>query len=168
MTDHLPDDEGDQQFESLKLLIMIGDKYGVEDLVDQCAKMLRQLLTTQRFCRIFGLADQLHHRTLKHTCLHFVRRDQDALAAVHDCKDFDVMDPQLIRELYLFVHKLGKRKQGVTYEFPDSSNWNFLSYAQLQRACDERGLTNLGDRAILLAQLSDPSVRKRPRGDDHV
>jgi len=158
-----PDEDGETQFQFLKLMIIVGDKYGVSNLVDQCAVLLRHCLNTQTFCRIFALAHQLNHQTLKHACLHFVGRDKNAVVALHDSVDFDTMDAQLVRELSVFIHQVGKPKQSDAHEFADSSTWGLLSYAQLQRACDERGLTNQGDRAILIARLCDQSGHGKKR-----
>ena len=60
-----------------------------------------------------------------------------------DLPVFDELNLAITRKLLLFLQGCGKRKRGEGKEFPDGVYWSRLTFAKLQRACDERQLSTM-------------------------
>eukprot|EP00928_Gymnodinium_smaydae_P055331 TRINITY_DN38908_c0_g1_i1.p1 TRINITY_DN38908_c0_g1~~TRINITY_DN38908_c0_g1_i1.p1 ORF type:complete len:574 (-),score=73.84 TRINITY_DN38908_c0_g1_i1:286-2007(-) len=133
----------------------LADKYQVACLLDVCKKLLVKHLCIANFCRTLIWASELRDAWLMHKCLNFASSDQERMKRLQDQREFDDLPPPLLRQLLMSAYGAGKstkRKRG-DFEFPDDSRWERMSIAQLHRACGERGLNNMGDRAVLIARL---------------
>lgn len=143
----------DCSIDCLSQLAIAGDKYDVASLVDACVHHLKLRATGNNILDILVVAQTLRHQDLKRFCLEYATKDKETLGLCQDSTSFETLSADLVREL--FVHHAGssKRKRSDDHEFPNGTDWQRLSYVQLQRACDERGLGAFGDKGELLAKL---------------
>merc|ERR1712228_773526 len=100
------------------------------------------------------MANRFRNQALKEACLRFATKDESTVRTLHDSREFDELDAGLVRELFISAQGSGKRRRVGEMEFSSSTLWEDLSSAQLQRACDERGISTLGDRDELVARLN--------------
>lgn len=110
-------------------------------------------LSTITLCQALSVAHDLGQQSLKRRCLRFATRDEAVLKQVQESLAFENLSADLVRELFVYAHGNSKRRRSDVFEFDNGTNWPRLSFVQLQRACDERGLPSLGERNMLLAQL---------------
>jgi len=145
--------EAEDPPEVLGRLMLAADKYEVPNLVDLCAGFLRRTLCIQSVIKVLQIAHELGNQELKRACLEYATSTTETLQAVQDSRDFESLQPALVREMFVHAHGNGTRRQAGGLEFSHLTRWGDLSVAQLQRACDERGLPSFGERTELLARL---------------
>lgn len=139
--------------EVLGRLMLAADKYEVPNLVELCAGFLKRTLCTQSVIKVLQIAHELGNQELKRACLEYATSTAETLQAIQDSRDFESLQPALVREMFVHAHGNGTRRQAGGLEFSSLTRWGDLSAAQLQRACDERGLPSFGERAELLVRL---------------
>merc|ERR1712032_65426 len=151
--------EGEHSVEGWGRLASVGDKYDVRSLVDACVHHLKLWVDGETVLNNLAIADKLGHQSFKQFCLEYATKDKETLRLAQDSPFFETLSAGLVRELFVNHAGSHKRKRDDAFEFPDGTDWQRLTYVQLQRACDERGLPVLGDKGELLAKL-------RPRSKD--
>ena len=143
----------DLDIDSVGALMKVADKYEQESLMSLCVRTLCDRLTTSTSLKILVIAHDRENEKLKDRALAFITKDQTTLKAVIDLPEFDELNPTVTRELLVFSQGSGKRKRQEEKEFPDGSNWSRLTFAQLQRACDERKLSTMGPKDDMVRRL---------------
>lgn len=127
-------------------------KYGIDSLVSYIEDSLVEQLTPETACGILLAATSTGARNLRVRTIEYMVADRDSFQSVHDSKDFETLDKDLVMEI--LTKFLGKReREDDSNEFPDGSDWKRFSAGQLRRACAERGLPDDGPRELLIAAL---------------
>mmetsp|Transcript_74496 Transcript_74496/g.197874 ORF Transcript_74496/g.197874 Transcript_74496/m.197874 type:complete len:444 (-) Transcript_74496:141-1472(-) len=139
--------------EELGRLMKAADKYEVPNLMDLCIGWLKRDISRDNMLKILEVAHEVGNPSLKEACLAFVTRDSETVQAAQDSRDFEALPSDLVRELFVYASGNNKRRQANSLEFPSGTDWMSLSHVQLQRACDERALSSIGERLELLAQI---------------
>jgi len=144
-----------QQLDLCKALLPLAKKYEVTALTDHCSDKLKTELKVDNAAALLQMADTFNVTTLREAAIKFISRNRETLVAVQETKAFDLLDKDVMKELFAAVTGStgSKRKVSDEYEFPDGSNWSGLAVAQLRRACGERNLATSGNKAALIARL---------------
>ncbi|CAE8608795.1 unnamed protein product [Polarella glacialis] len=160
-TASLPEEAGTpEQVEPWVQLAKAADKYDVAGLANLCVEELKRRMSTSNVLRLLIAAESFRIASLKNACLQFATHCEKRMRSLHDQREFDDLGADLVRELFIFAYGTGKRRttNEKEKEFDGKTTWSDLSKAQLQRACDERGLPTLGDREELTARLPAQSA----------
>jgi len=137
--------------EKLICLLKAADKYMVESLVDECITYIVDMFNPATALRALAAAHEIGHSALKAEALAFSTQSLETLQEVMELPDFDNLSHEVSHELFVRVCRKRTRKEGR--EFPDGSAWEGMSFAQLQRACDERGVSSVGPKRELVTRL---------------
>eukprot|EP00747_Dinoflagellata_sp_TGD_P082741 gnl/TRDRNA2_/TRDRNA2_161807_c0_seq1.p1 gnl/TRDRNA2_/TRDRNA2_161807_c0~~gnl/TRDRNA2_/TRDRNA2_161807_c0_seq1.p1 ORF type:complete len:205 (-),score=32.46 gnl/TRDRNA2_/TRDRNA2_161807_c0_seq1:127-741(-) len=156
-TAEIPEEMIEEEYDvaSWGMLANVGQKYDVPSLVHACVHQLKLWVNGKNVFEMLIIADQLRHKKFKKFCLEYSTKDAETLRLAQDSPFFEALSADLTREVLMYREGSYKRSRTDTYEFPDGTDWQRLTYVQLRRACDERGLTVLGERGELVAQLAD-------------
>ena len=74
-----------------------------------------------------------------------------------DLPVFDELNLAITRKLFLFLQGCGKRKREEGKQFPDGVYWRRLTFAKLQRACDDRSRVPNDDDILRRLVAETPS-----------
>lgn len=151
-TDRVPEAD-DDSIATCSSLLPLAKKYEVPGLIAHCCSTLVAGVSVHNAASFLEMADLYDVSSLKEAALKFITRSRENLIAVQDTPAFDNLDKDLMKELFVAVTGV-KRTHTDTCEFPDGSDWQKLTLAQLRRACIERKLPSTGNKKVLLARLT--------------
>jgi hypothetical protein len=140
-------------FDAVGAIMKVADKYELQSLTDYCVRSLCKRTTLKSVLKILKIAYDRENKILKERSLEFVAKDKSTIAAVMDLPEFDNLGQNITRDLFIHSHGCGKRKRQEEKEFCDGSDWSRLTFAQLQRACDERELSTMGSKEDMVRRL---------------
>lgn len=144
------------QVQICEALLPLSKKYEVATLIDHCGEVLSAAVDTKNAAPLLRMADMYNVPSLRETAVKFISQSRETFMEVQDSQDFDLLDKDMMKEIMFAMMGTTSKKRPApdAYEFPEGSNWNSLSVAQLRRACTERKLVSSGNKAALLARLT--------------
>lgn len=144
--------------QQLCCLLKAANKYEVSSLEMICCEQLKALLTEQNILQIMVIANELDLPDLYAFTMKFATRDRKTMQAIVDSPAFDDLDRDLACKLLTSWNGFSRKRNQLEpdsseLEFPEGTDWQSLSMASLQRACDERSLPCSGPKRHLVLRL---------------
>lgn len=158
---HIPD-SALQSMDRLSGLLKMADKFSVSPLKRRCLDLMEGSFNPQSVIVALKAAHDIGNTELKERAMKFTMKDAETLAEVIESPEFDSLSHDVTHEI--LIRHCRKQRSIKGTEFPDGTDWEASSLAQLQRACVERGLPSAGSKNELASRLLEYCKRKKPLG----